>query len=376
MVEFDCSYGFVTCWNATTLVCVTPAALGRPPTVFISAPIRADSIQPYTLLRALAWKQHQALLRAFEQPSASPVLHGGVQQGGDEGAGGGGRGQAGDGGSGRGGGRRGGGSRSRTDGGRGGGGDGGFEASQASGGPNPSPEVRKRGQAALAGTLLLRDSASPEPAGAPGCISTTGGQVAGRVAGQPAPQPAAAPEQGTVQLEFRDVVAQGRDGTVFGGLCDGVPAFIKVYTWEEPQLAAYWCEVLTYRALARLQGSLVPEVLAHGQLSEAMRFLAMRAVPHSRTLSDWQEALPPAVKAAALRALDDAHAACAGFVHGDVRPENILVLGSGLAEGGGSGPDLPRCMLLDLGSSRLDGTPQEQAEERRELEALLAEPSR
>ncbi|KAG2487077.1 hypothetical protein HYH03_014323 [Edaphochlamys debaryana] len=187
---------------------------------------------------------------------------------------------------------------------------------------------------------------------------------------------------------------QGSEGYVVGGTCDGVECFIKLLGPDRSGVAAFAREVAAYAALEPLQGLQVPELRAWGDIRWGVRFLAVRRVEGGRPLSDLPHPPPPGVAAAALEALAAVQAACPRFVHGDLRPENILVLqpgpepepaagpgpaagraGAGAGAGGHAGPAAEagrlRCVLLDFGRSRLDGDASQQRRERRELRQLL-----
>ncbi|KAG2452471.1 hypothetical protein HYH02_002711 [Chlamydomonas schloesseri] len=201
-------------------------------------------------------------------------------------------------------------------------------------------------------------------------------------------------------LQFLQQLGHGRDGMVFRCMYDGRPAVIKVYSWERHQVKAAAREEAAYRALAALQGSVVPKVMVTGRLSgdlRALRCLVMEPVEgRARPLSDcgYRRPFPEHVQAAAQQALSRAHAEGfqadrGGFLHGDVRLANILLVGGG----GGGGEDEAeavqqaqegasvahkaqaeeqvRCVLLDFGSSRLDGSAAEQAAELAKLRRLL-----
>ncbi len=166
-------------------------------------------------------------------------------------------------------------------------------------------------------------------------------------------------------------------------------------------------------------------MLAQGRLTDELagvRCLVMEMVEGGRPLSDCPWPFSRQVVDAALGALEAVHAT-EGCVHGDIRLENLLLVGgeAELAAGGGSGSRGPmsgqgaareveaeagaeggaagasaaqtaaggtrdgaatcssgggsalRCVLLDFGGSWLGGTEQEQAEEREELRQLLEE---
>jgi len=76
--------------------------------------------------------------------------------------------------------------------------------------------------------------------------------------------------------------------------------------------------------------------------------------------------VPAAVADAALKALATLHSEFEGFLHNDIRLANVLLLRDP------AGSDVsPKCMLLDFGRSRADGTKAEQQREYRALKKLL-----
>lgn len=179
------------------------------------------------------------------------------------------------------------------------------------------------------------------------------------------------------------------------------------------------------------------QVLAKGRLTGRLgcvRILALQMVEGWRPLSDCPRPFPPQVVRAALDALDAVHTAGEGFVHGNIALENMLLVGgeaelvagrggggsgsgssgpmsgqsaaqvveAGMEEGaarvapqvpaaaqttvtdtaeasaapcGGGGSSALRCVLLDFAGSWLDGTEEEQEEERAELRRLLGAPA-
>eukprot|EP00198_Chlamydomonas_reinhardtii_P009835 XP_001699172.1 predicted protein [Chlamydomonas reinhardtii] len=420
LIGFGLCHGALTCYGATCLVYVP---LWNRERMYVSEPILATASGPTTLLRALSWLQQQALRFAMSQeyPADPPPpppqqqqqqrelwrssrrhVGGGAPGGGGQAAGGGG-GQPGQG----------------DDDGYGGPCSGGTTSS--SGNDTDCVPSRASLEAARRCTQLPRAAAALEPAGASAAAdggaaaATAGGSGSGSGTGGPAAT-AAQPEV-LAQLWFRSVMAGGRDGTVYdgvlgaaGGAVGGTPVVIKVYCcWDPQQAAAYPREVAAYRALSRLQGSWIPRVLASGRLAgnlSRLRCLVMEPVAGGQRLSDYPERpFPGAVVEAALNALRQAHSV-AGFLHGDIRLENMLLVTAAAGDGGSSGgagkkrgreggsggPAIAggggtsggasssssgvagagqRCVLLDFGGSRLDGTAAKQAAELAELRWLL-----
>ncbi|KAG2426010.1 hypothetical protein HXX76_013381 [Chlamydomonas incerta] len=403
LVDFGLCHGALTCYGATWLVYVPRWGRER---MYVSHPILATASGPASLLRALSWLQQQALRFAMsgEYPAAQPPpppqqqrelwrsssRHGGGAPGGGGQAGGGG-GQPGPG----------------DDDGSFGGPDRGGPTSSSGGDPDYVPS-RASLEAARRYAQLPRAAAALEPAGASGAAS--GGAPATAGSGSGGPAAAGAQPEVLAQLWFRSVMDRGRDGTVYDGrlgAAAGTPVVIKVYCmWDPEQEEAYAREVAAYRALARLQGSWIPRVLASGRLAgdlPRLRCLVMEPVAGGQRLSDYPgRPFPGTVVDAALDALRQAHDV-AGFLHGDIRLQNILLVtaaagdddgggGAGTGpgrEGGSGGPAVTggggtsggassstgaglRCVLLDFGGSRLDGTAAQQAAEMAELRRLLS----
>ncbi len=417
-------HGFITCWNATWLVHVPPHAARRD-CMYISEPVLASDAGGSgadsgrlraTLLQALAWQQHQALLFAASEQRADlgPSGQGAGlcgAAGGHGACGGGGNGGSGSEGAGR----------CRDS------GVGSEPAAQlrnnsdpsCTGSTSPDEAARSCGLRLLPSTGQGRSAAAaalePAGAGAGGGVAATLEPVVPE-AGVPGPSAAPGvaavapqlPHTSVVQLQFLAALGHGRDGTVFRGTCGGQPAIIKVYTWEDHQLAAYYREALAYQALEALQGKVVPKVLAHGRMKgglASLRYLAMRPVRGGVPLSDHPRPFPDEVARAAVRALAVVHRGVPGLLHGDVRLENVLLVsgmearpvggaassagqpaGGPAASGEAAGDVAPsrdddgaggtvgsrcRCVVIDFGGSRFGGTGRQQKEERSALRRLL-----
>ncbi|KXZ51972.1 hypothetical protein GPECTOR_11g94 [Gonium pectorale] len=357
-------HGFISCWNATWLVYVSP---DDRTVVHLSEPFLATagsgSERRATMVGALSWQQLQALLFACGDQSAA-LLPGTAAAGGGEGASGG----AGD--------------RAGPDAPEGGSGSG-AGTSEATASPDSTHGDTSGGSLAASCGLLRRDAVAAEPSGSVlDAAATAAAARAPPASGADLPPPAT-----SVRLRCLDLLAEGGDGTVFSGTCNGAPAVIKVYTWEAYDQAAYWREVQAYRALAQVQGSSVPQMLSHGTTETNLRYIALRPMEGSQRLSDCVRPFSRAVAVAALRALQDVQAACPGFVHGDLELENMLLVpgaagtSGGAVEAGGAsyassgtagdGGGAPRCVLLDFARSRLDGDEQQRERERAELKQLL-----
>ncbi|KAG2428408.1 hypothetical protein HXX76_011528 [Chlamydomonas incerta] len=421
LLDFGLCHGALTCYGATWLVYVPR---WDRELMYVSHPILATASGPASLLRALSWLQQQALRFAMsvEYPAAQPPQltqlpqppqqqrqrelwrsssrHGGG--GAPVGAG-----------------QAGGVGHQPGQGDDVGPGSTGSGATTSSSGGDPDYHLSRAPlEAARRCAQLPGAAAALELAGASASASGDAPAIAGSGSGGDpgtggCPVTTAAQPEVLAQLWFRSVMDRGRDGTVYDGrlgAAGGTPVVIKVYClWDPEQEEAYAREVAAYRALARLQGSWIPRVLASGRLTgnlPRLRCLVMEPVAGGQRLSDYPEwPFPGAVVDAALRALRRAHKV-AGFLHGDIRLQNILLVtaaaggdggsggaakkqcreggsgglavtgtsggasSSGVAGGGVSGAGL-RCVLLDFGGSRLDGTAAQQAAEKAELRWLL-----
>ncbi|PNG99895.1 hypothetical protein TSOC_014315 [Tetrabaena socialis] len=347
LLTWSICHGFITCWNVTWLVYLGPDDRKR---MHVSQPYLATTGAGATMAGAMSWHQLRALLFICEGRRVGPppsMATGSAAAGGGQGA--------------SGGGDHGGHGDADDD----SGGDG-AESGGVTSSADPTYIPSTEPTSSSSSALMRRDAVVQEPCGpSQGSAATT---TAGGAA-RPAP----------VRLCFLDLLAQGGDGIVFHGTCDGAPAVIKVFTWELCALAAYWQESVAYRALTMLQGSVVPLVLAHGKLPYGLRYIALRPIEGGEPLSGCLQPFPRAVAVAALRALQEVQAACPGFVHGDVRLENLLLVRApgrgGAAEGEGEpdalGGAALRCVLLDFARSRMDGSEQQQQRELAQLRQLL-----
>ncbi len=170
--------------------------------MYLSAPILANAVDP-TVLRALSWQQLQALCFAVSDRYPARPASGAAAAGGGNGGGG--------------------------------------------------------GQAGR-GTSYQQDGATAAAAAAAGAEASGHPPAASMRSSSPTATPTAQHQQQELQLRFLSLLASGRDGTVFSGVCNGQSVAIKVYSWEGAQVVAYARETRAYQALARLQGSVVPKV--------------------------------------------------------------------------------------------------------------------
>ncbi len=168
------------------------------------------------------------------------------------------------------------------------------------------------------------------------------------------------------------VIRHGHATLVAHTTLAGQEAVVKLYGPEPDGLKAYCAEFDAYRALEKLQGDIVPVMLAAGRacpVEEGDAFaIATRLVP-GLTLEDVlyeHGSVGEQVGEAAMEALRRLHAAVPGFLHGDLVLDNVV-----LVEQEAGQP--PRCVILGFGMARLDATPEEQAEEVLQLEVELDE---
>lgn len=157
-------------------------------------------------------------------------------------------------------------------------------------------------------------------------------------------------------------VCCGSAGEVVLGTCRGAAAVVKLLGPDNIGLAAFAQEWQMYAELHSVQGQLVPSLLAVGHLWAGVHFIAtsrIDGVPLSSLTC-----IPEVVAVAAVKSLKTLYTAFPGFVHGDVRLANVLLVSE-------SSDAAPRCMWVDLARSRLDGTQKQREAELRKLKKLL-----
>ena len=157
------------------------------------------------------------------------------------------------------------------------------------------------------------------------------------------------------------------------GKYGGAPAVVKLFGPDCGGLAAYDRELQVYHKLETLQGQVVPCLLGAGHLTAGVRYLAVARV-EGPPLSGLPQ-IGPAVAAAAVCALGHLHSSHVGFLHGDIRLQNVMLargctaVGAG---GAGSADDTDvRCMFIDFGQSQLGGSIAEQHKEVKLLKHLM-----
>ncbi|PNH06126.1 hypothetical protein TSOC_007545 [Tetrabaena socialis] len=165
-------------------------------------------------------------------------------------------------------------------------------------------------------------------------------------------------------LVLHSKLCVGSAGLVVLGAYGGEPAVVKLLGPDDEGLTAYSRESSAYDAVQGLQGTVVPKLLAAGHANHGVYYIAVSRLP-GQPLSEVAQPFPPGVVKAAEDALRQLHAACPGFLHGDIRLENMILLPPG--SGGG---DCAKCMAIDFGRARL-GRAQEQDMEVRQLRRLL-----
>ncbi|KAG2493956.1 hypothetical protein HYH03_007886 [Edaphochlamys debaryana] len=171
------------------------------------------------------------------------------------------------------------------------------------------------------------------------------------------------------------LLGQGLTGNIFATTWRGRPVAVKA-TVDPALLPLLRNEVNVYEwpTVRPLQGTLLPELVGWGAADSPPSAWLLTALVEGGVLLDPEvhpEHRCPAVEAAAAEALAALHAA--GFLHGDVRADNLLVViqpgpgGSAAADGGGAQPPPnrpaaqpdgvgppppPRVVLIDLGLAR------------------------
>ena len=153
----------------------------------------------------------------------------------------------------------------------------------------------------------------------------------------------------------------------------GAPAVVKLFGPDRGGLAAYDRELKVYQKLEALQGQVVPCLLGAGYLTAGVHYLAVARIegpplsglPHIST----------AVADAAACALGRLHSSQAGFLHGDIRLQNVMLARGCTAVGAGGAGNADdtdvRCMFIDFGRSQLGGSMAEQHKEVKLLKHLM-----
>ena len=154
------------------------------------------------------------------------------------------------------------------------------------------------------------------------------------------------------------------------GKYGGAPAVVKLFGPDCGGLAAYDRELQVYHKLETLQGQVVPCLLGAGHLTAGACYLAVARV-EGPLLSGLPQ-IGPAVAAAAVCALGRLHSSHAGFLHGDIRLQNVMLVRGCTAVGAGSADDTDvHCMFIDFGQSQLGGSMAEQHKEVKLLKHLM-----
>ncbi|PNH01453.1 hypothetical protein TSOC_012662 [Tetrabaena socialis] len=172
------------------------------------------------------------------------------------------------------------------------------------------------------------------------------------------------PDQPHGMLVLNRKLCVGSAGLVVLGAYGGEPAVVKLLGPDDEGLMAYGRESSAYDAVQGLQGTVVPKLLAAGHANYGVYYIAVSRLP-GQPLSEVARPFPPGVVKAAEDALRQLHAACPGFLHGDIRLQNMILLPPGSPDG-----DCAKCMVIDFGRARL-GRAEEQDMEVRQLQTLL-----
>ena len=189
-------------------------------------------------------------------------------------------------------------------------------------------------------------------------------------------QPPSSPQQALptpVMVDLHRKLCDGSAGAVVLGAYGGAPAVVKLLGPDDYGLAQYEAELHMYHLLEPLQGQVVPRLLGAGYLDFGVHFLATSTIDGTPLSS-----LPhvtDAVASGALLALQRIRDVLPGFLHGDIRLENVLVLSTHGGEGGGGGDGEAdaACMFVDFACSQVGGSMAEQREEEKRLKRLTGD---
>ena len=125
--------------------------------------------------------------------------------------------------------------------------------------------------------------------------------------------------------------------------------------------------LLSAGAMQSLQGVLVPQLLAYGPLAAGVHYLATKRVDGISfpPLDSMSQETAAAAAAGAEKVLQQICQQHPGFVHGDLRLANFLLLHSS------DDTAAPGVMLIDFAASRLDGSAVEVQAQFKQLRLLL-----
>jgi hypothetical protein len=183
----------------------------------------------------------------------------------------------------------------------------------------------------------------------------------------------AAAQQATAPCTFESIhleqlVQDALEHAVFSASYKGHQVFTKLFYPEDMHL--YSTELAVYTALSHVQGTLVPKLLFAGRAAlpvdgsnvvVGMHLTTQRL--QGQTLDSFTLSRDQAQTVCT--AFEQLQLAAPGFLHGDIRGPNIIMvmMQDGDTEMG--------CRFLDFGKSRLHGSLEEQADELKTLKQLL-----
>ena len=211
--------------------------------------------------------------------------------------------------------------------------------------------------------LFCRDNVLTQQVG-----SKTNGD-SGRVTETSHAGPAAVATAQSDVLQLHHELCCGSEGIVAAATYSGRPAIVKLLGPDRGGLKAWRREVDMYQRLVALQGRLVPQLLGSGHLEAGVHYIALSCV-EGTTFSSLP-AIPQRAMESASAGLQLLQETVPGFLHGDLRPANIM-WASPSEEGAASAA--ASCVFIDFGRSRCDGDSAQQAEEELMLRRMLRVP--
>lgn len=164
-----------------------------------------------------------------------------------------------------------------------------------------------------------------------------------------------------MRLQFERQLCDGCHGLVLAGKLSNRAAVFKLLGPNHEGMTAYYTELAALRYLSAKAVPAAVRLISASHLSAGVHYLATEFV--AGTALSAVHPITPAIADAAVAALRTVHAAHPGFLHGDIRLPNVMLV---------SGSDAPpECKIIDFGASSFNGCKAKQDQEMLQLQQLL-----